>query len=69
MNGGTEAAITLTTILTDVGAIVGSAGTNFASLSNSFGYVLFIPVTLAVTKAVIGIVKSLLFFRRGRGRR
>ena len=64
-----ESAITLTTILTDASAIIGNVGTNFASLSTNFGYVLFIPVTLAVTKSVIGIIKSLLFFRRGRGRR
>lgn len=64
-----ESAITLSTILTDVSSIITNAGTNFGTLSTGFGYVLFIPVTLAVTKSVIGIIKSLLFFRRGRGRR
>lgn len=66
---GETTAITLSSILNDVAAIVSSTGSNFSTLSTGFGYVLFIPVTLAMTKAVIGIIKSLLFFRRGRGRR
>lgn len=64
-----ETAITLQTLVTNAGQIIAGVGDNFATLSDDFGFVLFIPVTLAMTKAVIGIVKSLLFFRRGRGRR
>lgn len=64
-----ETAITLQTLVTNAGQIISAAGTNFTTLSTNFGFVLFIPVTLAMAKAVIGIVKSLLFFRRGRGRR
>lgn len=61
-----ETAITLSSILDDVYRIVKMAGNSFSSLSDNFGYVLFIPVTLIMSKAVAGIVKSLLFFRRGR---
>lgn len=64
-----ETAITLQSLVTNAGQIISAAGTNFTSLSTAFGFVLFIPVTLAMSKAVIGIIKSLLFFRRGRGRR
>lgn len=64
-----ETAITLQTLVTNAGQIISAAGTNFTSLSNAFGFALFIPITLAMTKAVVGIIKSLLFFKRGRGRR
>lgn len=64
MGGGTG--MTLSTIIDNAGSIISAVGTNFASLNTSFGYVLFIPVTIAVAKVVIGMVKSILFFRRGR---
>lgn len=64
-----ETSITLASLLNDAAAVIAGVGDGFQSLSTDFGYVLYIPVTLAMTKAVVGIVKSLLFFRRGRGRR
>lgn len=64
-----ETAITLQSLVTNAGQIISAAGTNFTTLSTAFGFALFIPITLTITKSVIGIIKSLLFFRRGRGRR
>lgn len=64
-----ETAITLQSLVTDAGQIISAAGTNFTTLSNAFGFALFIPITLAMVKSVVGIIKSLLFFRRGGRRR
>ena len=64
-----EAAITIQSLVTDAGKIISAAGTNFTTLSTAFGFALFIPITLTMTKSVVGIIKSLLFFRRGGRRR
>lgn len=63
--------MTLSTILENAQAVVANVTSAFTTLSNTtngFGYVLFIPMTLALARALIGIVKSVLFFRRGRRR-
>lgn len=64
-----EGAMTLQSLITNAGSIISAVGTNFTSLNTSFGYVLFIPVTLVLAKAIVGMVKGILFFKRGRGRR
>lgn len=64
MEGG--ATMTLATILDNAGTIVTEVGDTFGTLNDDFGYVLFIPVTIVVTKVLVGMVKSILFFRRGR---
>lgn len=61
--------MTLDTLITNAGSVVGAVGDAFGSLSDDFGYVLFIPVTFAFAKMVVGMVKSIMFFRRSRGRR
>lgn len=63
---GETTAMTLSTIVDNAGSLISAAGTNFATLNTAFGYVLYIPVTIVVAKVVIGMVKSILFFRRGR---
>ncbi len=66
MEGST--AITLSGLVSDAGTIISAMGTNFATLSNNFGFVLYIRVTLVLEKAVIGMIKGVLMFRKGRRR-
>lgn len=61
--------MTLTSLISDASGIVTAVGTVYTSLSENFGVILLIPVTLVLTKAIIGILKGILLFRRGRGRR
>ena len=61
--------MTLANIISAAGDIVGAAGDAYASLSEDFGAVIQVPIALTVAGAVIGIVKGLLFYRRGRSRR
>lgn len=61
--------MTLATLVTNAGEIVGAVGDTFGTLSEDFGFVLFIPVTFAFAKTAVGMVKSIMFFRRGRSRR
>ena len=66
--GGIMEAITLSSLITDANAVITAVGTDFASLSNSFGAMLYIPVVLVLAKAIIGMVKGILLFKRGRRR-
>lgn len=59
----------LSTIVTDALSIVTAMGTAFTSLSTTFGIFLFLPALLVITKSLIGLVKGILFFRRGKGRK
>lgn len=61
--------MTFTEILTDAGSIITQVGTTYVSLSENFGGVLQVPVAIVVSGAIVGIMKSLLMFRRARGRR
>lgn len=61
--------MTLATIISNAGDIIGAAGDAYASISEDFGAVIQVPMALAVAGAVVGIVKGLLFYRRGRSRR
>lgn len=63
IGGGT---ITLDQLVTNAATIVKAAGSTYSTLSEDFGYVIYIPVTLAVVSALIGIVKGIMFFRRRR---
>lgn len=61
--------MTLTTLVANAGEVVKAVGSTFGTLSEDFGYILFIPVTFAFAKMAVGMVKSIMFFRRSRGRR
>lgn len=61
-------AITLASLISDAGSMISAVGTNFATLSSNFGAMLYIPVVLVLSKAIIGMVKGILLFRKG-GRR
>lgn len=61
--------MTLATLISNAGDVIGAVGDAFGSLSEDFGFVLFIPVTFAFAKMAVGMVKSIMFFRRSRGRR
>lgn len=61
--------MTLETLVTNTGTVIGAVGDAFGTLSDDFGFVLFIPVTFAFAKMAVGMVKSIMFFRRSRGRR
>lgn len=65
----TPTTMTLATIISNAGEIIGAAGDAYSSISTDFGAVIQVPMALAVAGAVIGIVKGLLFYRRGRSRR
>lgn len=60
--------MTLSSIITDAGSIVTAIGTTYTSLSENFGAILLIPVTIMLTKVIVGMVKGILLFR-GRRRR
>lgn len=56
-------------IITNAGTVVTQLGTSFASLATNFAGPLSVPVALVVVKSgIIGNMKSLLFYRRGRSR-
>lgn len=63
-----ENGITLASILTDVGSLVATIGTTFTALAAAFGIFMFLPVLFRTTGKVIGYVKGLLGFSRGRVR-
>ena len=58
--------MTLTSLITDAGSVISAVGDNYATLAEDFGVFLFVPIILVMVKAIIGQVKSILFFRRGR---
>ena len=62
------AATTLASLVSDAGSIITAVGTSFTSLSTSFGAMLYIPVVLVLAKALVGIVKGILLFRKGHRR-
>lgn len=61
-------AITLASLISDAGSVISAVGTNFTTLSTNFGAMLYIPVVLVLAKAIIGMVKGILLFRKGRRR-
>lgn len=63
-----EATITLSSLITDASSVITAVGTNFGTLSTNFGAMLYIPITLVLAKAIIGMVKGILLFRKGRRR-
>ena len=61
--------MTFADIIANAGTVVTELGTSFTSLSTAFAGALSVPVALVVVKSgIIGNIKSLLFYRRGRGR-
>lgn len=61
--------MTFAEIIANASAVVTEIGTSFASLATNFAGPLAVPVALVVVKSgIIGNMKGLLFYRRGRGR-
>lgn len=61
--------MTLTQIISDASAIVGAIGDNYSTLNDDFGAIIHVPMALTISGAIVGLIKGILFYRRGRGRR
>lgn len=66
---GESTAMTLATIIQDASAIIGAVGDNYKTLATDFGGIIHAPMALAIGGSIIGMVKGILLYRRGRGRR
>lgn len=67
--GEGSSVMTLATIIENASSVIGAVGDNYTTLSNDFGGIIHAPMALAIGGAIIGMIKGVLLYRRGRGRR